>query len=257
MVNYLGIPISELLFRLGRPWVFMYHLAPLNKLRREHGLARLDSLGAAYTHGDHTLLCDVPGLVPTYELPANHHYIGPLVWSPQTPLPPWWQQLDTSRPTVYLTPGSTGRADLLPEMIVALSALPINLLVATAGRTEIGSLPDNVYAADYLPGEAAAARSALVICNGGSATVYQALAQGTPVLGIASNMDQFLSMGYVERRGAGRLLRAGRAHGQLVARIALAMIYEDQYKQAAGSIAEEFKRYPAEELFPQLLNRLL
>jgi UDP:flavonoid glycosyltransferase YjiC (YdhE family) len=71
-------------------------------------------------------------------------------------------------------------------------------------------LPDNVHIADYLPGEQAAQRSRLVICNGGSPTSQQALAAGVPVLGIAGNLDQYLNMAGVVRSGAGMLLRSDR-----------------------------------------------
>ena len=42
------------------------------------------------THGDHTLFPDVPALVPTRDLPARQRYLGPVLWSPPVPLPPWW-----------------------------------------------------------------------------------------------------------------------------------------------------------------------
>lgn len=257
MLGLLGIPLSRTLFNLGRTAVFRHHLAPLNRHREEHGLSRFASLGAAYTHGDVTLFCDVPELVPTFGLPENHHYIGPLIWSPQVPLPQWWENLDRTRPTVYLTLGSTGRADALPELIDKLSRLRINLLIATAGRTGLEDLPAHVYAADYLPGERAMSVSALAICNGGSASAYQALANGTPVLGIASNMDQFLTMGYIERRGAGRLLRASQAHGDALAATVKEMLDGPGYAAAASKVAAEFARYPAAELFPQLIKRRL
>lgn len=47
-----------------------------------------------------------------------------------------------------------------------------------------------------------------MICNGGSLTVYQALAEGKPVLGIAAHMDQQLSMSYVESAGVGVCVRS-------------------------------------------------
>ncbi len=71
--------------------------------------------------------------------------------------------------------------------------------------------------ADYLPGEAAAARSAVVVCNGGSLTTQQALVAGVPVIGVAGNLDQHLNMEAVERAGAGVLLRTERLKSQRVA----------------------------------------
>jgi UDP:flavonoid glycosyltransferase YjiC (YdhE family) len=63
-----------------------------------------------------------------------------------------------------------------------------------------------IHVADYVDGDAIAAKACLVVCNGGSPTTQQALAHGVPVIGIASNLDQMLNMAYVERTGAGVLL---------------------------------------------------
>src|SRR5207247_2269556 len=137
--------------------------------------------------GDYTLLADLPSLVPGAALPANHRYLGPILWSPPVALPPWWHTVDDHKPVIYVTLGSSGQVELLPIVVETLGELPVTALVATAGRMELTAVPDNVRVASYLPGSAAAERSALVLCNGGSPTSYQALAAGVPVLGIASN----------------------------------------------------------------------
>ena len=95
-------------------------------------------------------------------------------------------------------------------MLAALADLPVQVMATTAGRPAPTQVPANAQVHDYLPGDRAAARAALVVCNGGSLAVQQALAAGVPVLGVASNMDQFLNMGPVVDAGAGRLIRADR-----------------------------------------------
>lgn len=77
-------------------------------------------------------------------------------------------------------------------MFDALAGLSATAIAATAGGGLGQTPPLNVYIADYLPGIEAATRSKLVICNGGSPTSQPALATGMPVLGTASNMDQFI-----------------------------------------------------------------
>src|SRR5207302_1310294 len=54
-------------------------------------------------------------------------------------------------------------------------------------------------------------RAEVVICNGGSSTAYQALAEGTPVVGLPFNLDQYLAMTTIEQAGAGVLVRSGTA----------------------------------------------
>jgi len=251
----LGVPVATALFRLARPLVFAYHAHPLNALRRSHGLAPIGDLRHVYTHGDYTLFLDVPGLVPTSPLPANHRYIGPVLWSPEGELPAWWERLPADRPCIYVTLGSSGNVGLLPMVVDALTSMDVNVLVATAGRTDIAIRAKNVWVADYLPGSRAARRSALVIC-GGSATAYQALAEGKPVLGIPSNMDQYLTMGCIQRAGAGLLVRAGRATKARLREATERLVTEAAFTTAATSLAAEFSRHPAPERFRAFVDEV-
>ncbi len=257
MVKYLGLRLSSALFRLAHPVSFVHHARPLNKLRRLHGLEPLGDLRYAYTFADHTLFVDVPSLIPTHNLPANHHYIGPILWSPEGTLPDWWENITGERACIYVTLGSSGDVRLVSTIVKALSKVNANILLATAGRTDLGALPDNIWAADYLPGEQAAQRSALVICSGGSGTVYQALSTATPVLGIASNLDQYLTMRYVSEAGAGVLLRAGMATMSAIRQATERILTEPSYQEAAQNVAHEFSRMRATERFSQLVSTWL
>src|SRR5205823_6281140 len=150
--------------------------------------------------------------IPTYNLPANHHYIGAVLWSPDVPRPPWWDDVPKDRPVINVTLGSSGRGELLSASLDALAELPVSVLAATLGKGPRDGVPSNVFLADYLPGEQAAARANVVVCNGGSPTSHQALVAGTPVLGLAGNMYQHLNMEAVQRLGAGELLRSETAN---------------------------------------------
>ena len=91
IVRLLGSAMAQLLFNLVRPIAFYHHSRPLNRVRKEHGLPALrGGLSSIYTCADHTVYADIPALFATGELPANHHFIGPILWSPQYPVPPWW-----------------------------------------------------------------------------------------------------------------------------------------------------------------------
>ena len=232
-----GLPVAETLFRCVRPLIFRMHALPLNRVRKAHGLSPFADLREAYTWGDRTLYADVPELVPTADPPASHRYLGPVLWSPPAPLPSWWGSIPNDRPLVYVTMGSSGQVSALPALVSALAALPVYAMVATAGRVTMTGLPSNVYAAKYLPGMVAAGRSALVVCNGGSATVYQALSQGVPVLGIASNMDQHLTMGAVQTANAGVLVRAEQATENRVSDAVALTLNAPQFGQGAKQVA--------------------
>ena len=84
---------------------------------------------------------------------------------PAVERPAWWNDVPTDRPVVYVTLGSSGRSDLLAVVLRALADRPVTVIAATAGRVKMAEAPANAFVADYLPGEEAAARSAVVICN--------------------------------------------------------------------------------------------
>jgi UDP:flavonoid glycosyltransferase YjiC (YdhE family) len=89
------------------------------------------------------------------------------------------------------------------------------VLLATAGRA-MPKLAANVQAAPYVRGDLACEAAAIVVCNGGASTAYQALSAGTPVVGLPLNLDQYLAMEAIERAQAGVLVRSGTATAQLV-----------------------------------------
>ncbi len=209
LTRALGSTVGQALFTLARPLAFAAHCWPMHRLRRHYGLPGLGfDLRRVYSHGDFTLYADLPDLYVTRELPDNHRFIGPVLFSTRGALPDWWESLPVDRPAVYVTPGSSGSSAMLPTILDALGDMDLSVMLATAGAELTTPVPDNIYTAAFLPGAAAAARADLVVCNGGSPTTHQALACGKPVLGIAGNMDQFLNMQTLARAGAGLCLRA-------------------------------------------------
>jgi UDP:flavonoid glycosyltransferase YjiC (YdhE family) len=161
------------------------------------------------------------------------------------------------RDIVYVTLGSSGQGGLLPQVLQALAPLPVTVIAATAGNVDVGVLPDNALVADYLPGELAAARSRLVICNGGSPTSQQALAAGVPVLGIAGNLDQYLNMDGVLRAGAGALLRSDRLAEEPLREAALQLLSQPEPREGAARVAQQFQRYDAGARLAGCLARIL
>ncbi len=258
LTRVLPIPIAGPLFRMVRPSAFALHCRPLNRVRRSHGLPGLGSdLRRVYTDADRVMYADVPELFPGARMPSHHQFIGPALWSPPFPVPAWWDRLDGARPVVYVTLGSSGQARLLVQALEALSTLDVVLIASTAGAAIPGGLPANVLVAPYLPGDAAAARASLVVCNGGSPTSQQALAAGVPVIGIADNLDQYLNMGTIEAAGAGATLRADRFDGAALRAMAQEMLRGDGHRAAAGKVARWFADAQCGPRFGAILDDLL
>jgi len=256
IVRVLGERIAARYFPLALPKVFAHFARPVNALRQQHGLPPVGSLPEVLLHGDATIFPDVPSLVPTAGAPPNHHYLGPVLWAPRVPLPAWWPALEADRPTAYVTMGSSGRTDRLGVVLRAIVRRGFQAIVATAGRVQVPEGLPHVYVSDLIPGDAAAARASLVVCNGGSTTGYQALAAGRPVIGIASNLDQYLAMTAVEKAGAGVLLRAGSVDEAGVLAALEKVAGDPAYTRAAAGIARSFAEWDSAARFAALMADL-
>lgn len=210
-------PVSWM-FSRAQSLLLAPHTRPINSVRLAHGLPSLGSdLRRVYTDADHTLYADSAELFPLVGAPPGHLHIGPLLWSPPGSRPDWWGDLAPDRPLVYVTMGSSGAAEELPRVLDLLAARPVIVLVATAGAALPPSRWPNARLADFLPGDEAAARASLVVCNGGSPTAQQALAHGVPVLGLCRNLDQMLNMQGLEAAGLGVSLRVDQLRGPRLA----------------------------------------
>ncbi|MCB1872551.1 MAG: glycosyltransferase [Gammaproteobacteria bacterium] len=259
LISITGVKVAQMLFDIVRPVVFALHTVPMNRLRRRHGLDFLGAdLRSVYTDSDYLLYADIPGLVQMNRLPAEHLFIGPVFWSPSQNYPDWWDEVvNAGKPIVYVNLGSSGRGDLLPGIADALSDINVSLVVATAGHSVVFPSRSDVYIADFLPGEQMAARSNLVICNGGSMTTYQALAHGVPVLGIAGNLDQHLNMSAIARLGGGIRMRTDRAEPLEIRASALSLLEDARYKKRAEDIQRQIGSISAETEFRKITDKVL
>jgi UDP:flavonoid glycosyltransferase YjiC (YdhE family) len=209
LTRYLGLAAGSLLFKLAAPLAFKVHALAMRRLHDHFGLPKIPlDLRQVYTEADYTLYADIPSLFPLDKLPENHFFIGPILWSPPIPEPNWWHSLPTDRPIIYVSMGSSGSERALEKILNTFAKEKVTVIATVAGSAFSNTKLSNIFTAEYLDGNAAAKRADLVICNGGSLSCQQAFFNGKPVLGIASNMDQFLNMAGVSRVNAGLLLRA-------------------------------------------------
>lgn len=143
--------------------------------------------------GDYNLILDTTLWGPTQGLPPNFNQVGPILWSPpESTLPTWFQALDPSKRSIYITMGSTGAKGLFQEMFKSFRTTEYQVMVSTGGQIDIdaSTLSENLHVEQFLPGERIMERADMVICHGGSLTVYQAIKAGTPCIVIATHLDQ-------------------------------------------------------------------
>lgn len=240
-----GHSVVKQAFRLAWPLISAYHALPMHRLRKRYGFPSLGlDLRKVFTEGDTTLFADVPSMVPIDRPPApnRYAYLGPVVWSPSGILPPELTSQGDGRPLVYLALGSSGDSALLYGIAEALLALGCGVAVST-GQDRAVSLPRGVVAAPFFPGAELAARARVVVCNGGSPGTHQALAKGTPVLGIPENLDQMLNMQFVVGSGAGLALRADRLSARGVSSMVRKLLDDESFRRSAVRVSQEFARY--------------
>lgn len=238
LTRVVGQSIAQWLFDRIRPLAFSSHCKPLNQARRHYGLASLGKdLRRIYTDADEVLLADAPEYFPVSDQAVDHLYLGPIYWAPETPLPSWWDEIDTTRPVVFVTMGSSGQAAVFNEILNALANLPVTVIGATGGRVEETTYPPNARVDAFIPIDRALEVADLVVCNGGSLMTYQSIAAATPVLGIPSNLDQHLNMAYLTKAGVTQSLRSEQVSPTNVSRLILSMLgnteLQDRVKRAA------------------------
>jgi UDP:flavonoid glycosyltransferase YjiC (YdhE family) len=256
MTRWFSPRLLNHIFSVLRPMFNSWHAKPINDVRRSFGLPPIPhDLKGLYTAGDLTLYPDVPEFVPLQNAPSHHHFVGICPWSSATPKPAWWSEVITSSvPKIFVSLGSSGPVKALPAVLAAASSLPVEVVLSTSGRP-VSSIPKNVHVAELLPYEETARHSAVVVSHGGTGGVYPALAGGTPMLAIPSNVDMHQSTYLLERGGAGIGIRVEDASPRLLQAALERLLGESTFREAAQKWAGIIAQYDTRKLFPELLKK--
>ena len=122
------------------------------------------------------------------------------------PLPDWWPGDD--RPLLYATLGSvaprtaTGR-EAFHVILDAIAELPYRVLLTTGIPLDLGEVPSNVHVETHVDQERIFPEATLVLCHGGSGTLYGSLEHGVPLVVWPQLADNFRNARLVESVGAG------------------------------------------------------
>jgi MGT family glycosyltransferase len=167
---------------------------PISKVRHKYGLPPIRSYRETWS-GDLTLMTDIPEYAPLRHQPDNFHYIGPIPWEPNIPLPAWVNHLDNKRPVVYLTGGSTCRPGFLDQAVRCFDDSGYQVIIAAGKRVSPVDLralstSGHIYAEAFLPGLKIMDYSDVVVFHAGNGTAYQALSKGVPMVCVPSNPEQ-------------------------------------------------------------------
>ena len=127
------------------------------------------------------------------DLPENHRYVGPLIWEPESSLPAYLD--DPGDPWVLVTLSSQLQDDaaVARSAMDGLGALPLRVLVTTGGSRpaeDLGPLPANARAEQYVSHAAALERSVALVSHAGHGSVMKALWHGVPMVLVPWGRDQ-------------------------------------------------------------------
>lgn len=255
----LGARLANALFQPISGLILGHHAAPMNRLLRAHGMSPLGpDLRKVFTEADVTLFADVPELAPTEpSAPQDRYrYVGPVVWSPRVPLP---SHLSTRRldglPLVYVSLGSSGDRSVVSTVVKALTAHADAEVVVAGQPVEGLDSSDRIHFVSLAPGDVLARLSRVVVCNGGSPGCHQALLEGTPVLGIPTNLDQLLNMQGIVSTGVGLSARSDSITSARISKCIDALLQDSSYANAARRMQSIFAaRKPVEVLESVLLE---
>ncbi len=259
--RFVPFSVAQTVFNVVAPRVMATHADIVNRLRARHGLPSLgNDLRRVYTDADWLALADAPELFPTPDAPANHRFIGPIAWSPPgAGIPDHWRSSRGARPLAYVSLGSSGVSANGGIVIEGLVRAGFDVWHSAAGnRVDIVKRADGtVFSAPWLPGDHACHAADLVVCNGGSLGAQQALSAGRPVIGVCSNMDQFLNMAPLVRTGAGFVLRADRLSVERVRACADRFGRSPESSEAATRLSALLGRYSATDGFAALVSQIV
>jgi UDP:flavonoid glycosyltransferase YjiC (YdhE family) len=257
IVRLTGEKIAERIFPFAMPMLFRYFAAPTNELRRKHGLPALGDLLDVVNWGDRVIFPDDPLITPLTHRASYETFLGPVLWSPQIPLPEYWDELGRDRPMIYATLGSSGTIKAVPPVLEALGEMDVDVVFSTAARFIPKNTPPNVHVVEMIPGDLAARKASVVVCNGGASTGYQALSEGTPIVGIPSNIDQLLAATAMRDAGAGLFLRAATVTSAKVRAAVERVMREESFTEAAQRVAASFAGFDPHARFQALIDEVI
>ncbi len=206
-----------------------------------------------WTRGaDAILQLTVPAFeYPRSDAPATLRFVGPVSvsGSAQHRLPEWWDELDDERPIVHVTQGTIANSDLgelVRPTIEAFAGTVTQIVVATGGPpvADLGPLPPNAYAAEFLPYAELLPRTDVYVTNGGYGGAQFALRYGVPIVVAPGQEDKTEVAARIAWSGTGVNLRTQHPTPDRIRRAIERVRAEPGYRDAARRIGADIAAAP-------------
>ena len=187
---------------------------------------------------------------PRSDAPPHLHFVGPLsATGSQAPLPPWWDDMDSTRPVVHVTQGTVANTDyeqLIAPTLRALADEDVLVAVTTGGRPldTLPPLPPNARAAAFLPYDELLPRTDVFVTNGGYGGVQYALRYGVPIVATGGKEDKPEVGARVAWSGVGRRIRSEHPSPAALRTAILDVLNRPRYREASRRMATDLAAAP-------------
>jgi MGT family glycosyltransferase len=218
----------------------------LDGYRRKVGLGPIRGMKKTYPELAHITQWPQCLDYPRDVLPRNFHYAGPFVDEATRDVVEFpWNKLD-HRPVVYVSLGTTKRANLSVFSSIAAACMGLNLqVVITLGNRRdsptLGTLPGDPVIVRDAPQLELLKMARVVITHAGPNSVLETLLQGKAMLALPITLDQPAVAAHIERLGAAVVLTGNQCSCEQI-RLALSKLLTDpRYRQAAERLQTQLK----------------
>lgn len=194
------------------------------------------------------------------QLPANHHYVGFLIWDPEIPV----SDLLSKRgdPWALITLSSVRQEDevsFAQSALQALSNRPVRTLLTQPDKNiqkELGAIPSNAIIAGFVPHTPVLKKSSLVINHAGHGIVSKALYYGVPMVLLPWDRDQPGVAARAAQLGVAKLVPRADATPEEVARAVDELFENPSYRDAARFHSERLQHIDSVDIACNLLEEL-
>lgn len=143
--------------------------------------------------------------------PQGQHWIGPLLWEPVLPVPPFLASEGDPWVLISLsTHRQPGEIELARAALDALAPFPVRVLLTlsdAAAADDLGTPPVNARIETFVPHAAVLERAALCISQAGHGLVAKCMYYGVPMVLVPWGRDQPAVAGRAEALGIARVVR--------------------------------------------------
>ncbi len=188
--------ISDLVLKMKSP------AKQFNILARKYGLEEFNNF-IEVLEGDHTLLADIPEWVGFPEVRPSLRYIGPLPFRLTGEIPREILRIPRDRPIVYFAMGSSGRPQLIADILEGFRGKPLNVIAPIEAHIKDMNLdiPSNVIVTGFIPAHVVNPMADISVIHGGQNTVMNACLSGTPIVGVGMHPEQQANLDACVRKG--------------------------------------------------------